>query len=437
MVQENRSFNDLFAGFPGATTAMQGLCKPARYATWCKTAHEVPLKALALAQGNPRQGGDDICHSHDCFVTECDPTAAKVCQNDGFDLISFGEASRGNPAKNYPYAYVRHSDTKAYWNLASAYTIADEMFFTETASSFIAHQVMLSGSVALDDHESLTDQPNLQPWGCDAVPKSAVHTPLLIKNDRYGRVNNNGPFPCFTYPTIADQLDRHNVSWRYYVDQAFGPHFDSSGQVWNGYRAIKQIFYGPDWKRNIKYPNTRFFDDVKAGALPSVSWVVPSLYDSDHPASGCNGGPNWVTRVVNAVGTSQYWKDTAVVLVWDDWGGWFDPGPAPWVSYSRLGFRVPMIVISPFAKPHNVSHTHYDFGTILKFIEETFSLGRIGSLDGADVSATSMQDVFDFTQSPNVFTPASPPPVNGNCSGTLAGPDVMRRLLKANGGAPD
>jgi phospholipase C len=441
MVQENRSFNNLFAGFPGAVTAMQGLCKPPAKPPkwWCKTAREVTLKAIPLAEGSPSLGGDDICHSHLCFVTECDPDAAKICQNDGFDLIVYGEASNGLPARLYPYSYVRHSDVKAYWDLAQRYTLADEMFFTETASSFVSHQVLLSGSVELNDAESLTDQPNLQPWGCDAPgphsgPKQVSFTPILFKNDRYGRLDPRGPFPCFTYPTVADLLDAKKVSWRFYADAPYGREGDASGFTWNGYRAIHKIFYGPDWKANISSPNTKFFTDLNAGALPAVSWVIPSLYDSDHPASGCNGGPRWVTQVVNAIGKSQYWKNTAIILVWDDWGGWYDPVPAPWVSYTRLGFRVPMIVISPYAKPHNVSHTHYDFGSILKFVEQTFHIGSLGT---ADATANSMQDVFDFTQTPNAFKAAPLPRVNGDCDGALAGRDVMQRILKLYGGPPD
>ncbi|HYL27787.1 MAG TPA: alkaline phosphatase family protein, partial [Candidatus Nitrosotalea sp.] len=426
------SFNDLFAGFPGANSAMQGLCKPnPPYTPWCKVAREVPLKPLALAQGSPTFGGEDICHSHQCFVIECDPTAAKVCRMDGFDLIDFGESQGGQAAKLYPYAYVRRSDVKAYWSLAKAYTLADETFFTETAASFIAHQVLIAGSVELNNRESLTDQPQTFPWGCDAPTGAA--TPVLFKNDRYGQYHFNGPPPCFTYSTIADLLDAKSVDWRYYVDPAFGVHADFSGAVWNGYRAIKKIFYGPDWKADMRTPNTKLFEDVKTGKLPAVSWVIPSLNDSDHPASGCNGGPYWVTKVVNAIGTSSYWKNTAILVLWDDWGGWYDNAPPQWLSYTRLGFRVPMIVISPYAKANNVAHTHYDFGSILKFVEETFGLGSLGT---TDAMANSMQDAFDFTQRPINFQPAPLPPVM-SCGKLQSAPAAMHQIIERAGGAPD
>ncbi|MBV9333756.1 MAG: hypothetical protein JO146_07090 [Candidatus Eremiobacteraeota bacterium] len=411
VVQENRSFNDLFAGFPGAETAMSGRCKASP--RWCRVAHDVPLRAIPLAQGSPRFGGKDICHTHQCFEIECNPDAANVCRNDGFDRIAFGENNGGPPAKLYPYAYVRHPDVATYWTLAKQYALSDHMFFTETASSFIAHQMLLSGSVRLNERESLTDEPNVMPWGCDARPKHGVVTPVIFRN---GHVSANGPFPCFDYATIADLLDAQGVAWQYYVDPYLGPHQDFSGAVWNGFDAIRKVRYGRDWSANVSMPNTNFFADLKAGRLPNVSWVIPSFADSDHPASGCNGGPRWVAKLVDAVGTSDYWNSTAIVLLWDDWGGWYDSVPPPQINYTSLGFRVPMIVISAYARPHYVSHTQYDFGSILKFVESTFGLGSLGTTDR---SANAMDDTFDFTQAPSAFQPLPLPHAN-RCAGAHA-----------------
>jgi len=426
LMQENRSFDNIFAGFPGANTTMQGKCAPA---PWCKGSHIIKLHSVDLATGSPNTG-TDICHSHACFVTECDPTAQNVCQMAGFDLIRKGQSGQGPPAKTYPYAYVKRSQTKAYWDLAKQYTLADEMFDTETASSFIAHQEVIAGSVELNSDESETDQPDTQPWGCDAYPGTTV--PVLKKNKHYGIEDYNGPFPCFKYATIADLMDSKTVSWLYYIDKAFGKNSDFSGCCWNGYRAIHKIFYGPDWKSNMSLPNTSIFADVSGGTLPAVSWVIPTLYDSDHPASGCDGGPWWITKVVNAIGTSKYWNNTAIVLLWDDWGGWYDNAPPTWLTYTRLGFRVPMIVISPYAKPRNISHTHYDYGSILKLIEETFNLGSLGT---TDATANSMQDAFDFTQTPNKFTTA-PVPHAMKCAREVTNPGGASQVIEHDGGPP-
>jgi phospholipase C len=155
---------------------------------------------------------------------------------------------------------------------------------------------------------------------------------------------------------------------------------------------------------------------------------MPSLADSDHPASGCNHGPRWITSVVNAVGKSKYWKDTAVVLMWDDWGGWYDSVPPPQVTYTSLGFRVPMIVISPFAK-RTVVHTEYNFGSVLKFIEQTFGLGSLGV---SDASANSIGDSFDFSQTPIKFQTEPLPKIKA-CSGSAD----FQQIIEHDNGVPE
>jgi phospholipase C len=388
LVQENRSFNTLFAGFPGANTAMEGRCAPAR---WCKGSHMVKLHSV------PLQSNVGLCDSHACFETECDPNASNVCQMDGFDLLRFGVGSGGTLAKLYPYAYVDRAETKPYWNLAHGYALADEMFFNNTSGSFVPNLIVLRGSVRINDRESLVGPAVDPPYGCNAPPGDDTE---VIHKD--GRVTYNGPLPCFDWASIATLLDAKSVPWKYYVDDGS----DFSGNAWNGFTAFKQIYHGPDWKRDISSPNTNVFDDVKSGSLPAVSWIIPSFYDSDQAGVGCNGGPWWVTKVVNAIGKSPYWKSTAIVVVWADWGSWYDNAAPAQINYTSLGFRVPMIVVSPYARPGYVSHTRYDFGSILKFMEQTFKLGSLGTTDR---SAASMEDVFDFVQTPIQFKVAPLP----------------------------
>ncbi len=422
LMQENRSFDNLFAGYPGADTTMEGSCLKAR---WCKDpSKKVPLKPITLQSTGVLGLGTDIDHSHAGFEVECN-YAGSACQMNGFDKIRYGEAGAGPPAKLYPYSYIERSQSKPYWTLAQQYALADHMFFTDTAASFIAHQEIIAGTVALTPKESLTDQPDGLPWGCDAT--SGTSSAVIFSN---GKVDEfGGPFPCFTqYATIADLLDAANVSWKYYVMPFQGSHADFSGDVWNAYDAIKKIRHGPDWKRNISMPNTKVFGDITNGTLPAVSWVIPTLEDSDHPASGCDHGPRWVTQVVNAIGQSQYWQHTAIILLWDDWGGWYDNVPPPQINYTSLGMRVPMIVISPYARSSYVSPTQYDFGSVLQFIENDFGLGTLGV---SDASANSMNDMFDFNQSPLTFHPAPLPHVT-NCTGHA----TVQQIIEHDGGAP-
>jgi phospholipase C len=153
--------------------------------------------------------------------------------------------------------------------------------------------------------------------------------------------------------------------------------------------------------------------DIAEAKLPQVSWVIPSGEFSDHSSSSNGGGPSWVTSIVNAIGTSQYWANTAIIITWDDWGGWYDhvapkivDDGVSWGSGYVYGFRVPLIVVSPYAKAAYISHTTHDFGSILKFVEQTFDLPTLGYADGM---ADDLSDCFDLTQTPIVFQKISAP----------------------------
>ncbi len=439
MMQENRSFDNIFAGFPGADTTLTGACKKA---PWCKTG-TIKLHSVTLETTGRLGLGKDIDHSHHGFEVECDIDGSGICRNDGFDKIRFGEVGIGPPATTYPYAYIERSEIKAYWDFAARYALADHMFFSETASSFISHQMILTGSVALSAKESLTDQPDAMPWGCDA-PQGAEVDVLLTDGREIYAPHQGLPFPCFEYKylggkSMADLLDAANVSWTYYVAPINGDDF--SGEVWDGFDAIAKVRCasftppeschgeGADWKTHMRFPNTTFFTDLKNGSLPSVSWLIPTLADSDHPASGCNHGPRWVTKVIDAVGRSKYWDSTAIVLLWDDWGGWYDNAPPLQINSTRLGFRVPMIVISPWARPRSISSTQYDFGSVLKFVEENFDLG---SLHTTDESATSIGNMFDFKQKPPAFV-NEPLPSQKPCPSYATTKDIIDHA----GGVPE
>jgi phospholipase C len=149
-------------------------------------------------------------------------------------------------------------------------------------------------------------------------------------------------------------------------------------------------------------PESRILKDLKQGKLQQVTWVVPNFINSDHVGGAKSLGQGWVSKVVNGVGTSQYWNDTAIIVVWDDWGGWYDHATPPQLDFYGLGFRVPMIVISPYAKAGYISHVQHEFGSILHFTEETFGLGP---LSVSDQRADDLSDCFDFTQTPRTYTP--------------------------------
>jgi phospholipase C len=180
----------------------------------------------------------------------------------------------------------------------------------------------------------------------------------------------------------------------------------------------------------MSFPNTSFFTAVKNGTLPSLSYVIPQLSASDHPAAGCNHGPHWVTSVINAVGNSKYWNDTAIIVLWDDWGGFYDPVPPSQINYTSLGMRIPLIAISPYARPKSISSTEYQYGSILRFIEQTFGLGSLGS---TDATSNSLADMFDLTQKPTPYVteklPSQKPCGGGNIS--------PQQIIDHDGGIPE
>ena len=223
---------------------------------------------------------------------------------------------------------------------------------------------------------------------------------------------------CFEHPTLTDLLDASQLSWKYYTPTA--------GSIWTAPDAINHMCgpnvpppgatscTAPEWTNHvvIEKQNSLILNDIAAGQLANVSWVIPNAQDSDHAASNDGGGPSWVAAIVNAIGASKYWSDTAIIITWDDWGGWYDHQPPPQVRNSyEYGLRVPLIVISPYAKPAYVSHMTYDFGSILKFVENVFSLSTIDPAVGYADSYTpnDLSDCFNFSQTPLVFTQIQAP----------------------------
>jgi len=388
MIQENRSFDNLFATYPGADGATQGLMK-----TPSGSEEYVPLKAVNL---------EEICyfgHRRDGFLKEYDNGMM-----DGFGLEGGGGRCKG-PAGVKVYQYVDPSQIAPYWDIANQYVLADHMFQTQASGSFTAHQDLIAGGTTINAQQtkSLVDYPSGTPWGCDAPKhtKTSILTWTGVKL-KYGY--HQGPFPCLAYTTLRDLLDAHAVSWKYYSPPVHG---GTGGGLWNAFDAISAVRYGPEWNANVTSDPNVIFNDITYNTLPSVSWVIPNRENSDHPNTGTDDCPSWVASVVNAVGESPYWQNTAVIVVWDDWGGFYDHEPPPFFdNWGGLGFRVPMMVVSAYARIGSasqggyISHTQYEFGSILKFIEDTFGLGRIGT---TDVRATSIGDVFDYSEQARAF----------------------------------
>ena len=383
LIQENRSFDDFFATFPGADGATRGLMETSKGDVY------VRLKKGGL-------NSDDLGHSHFTFNKEFDKG-----KMDGFAKIErdIGDGVKV-PAGTYAYRYVDPNDIAPYWDIAKEYVLADHMFTTQSSASFTAHQDFIAGGTPVGDKgDNVIDFPEPASWGCNAAPGTVTHLITPEGHEEFGA----GPFPCFNYKTLRDLLDAKGVSWRYFTNR-------SPSAEWDAFDAVSAVYHGSQWKTNIVVPETKVFDYLDGGELPAVSWVIPDGPTSDHPSELRGRGPEWVASVVNAIGESAYWDSTVVIVVWDEWGGEFDHVPPPQLDGQGLGMRVPMLIVSAYDKetsasqPGYISHTQYEDGSLLKFIERNWSLGSLGS---TDVRANSIADCFDFSKKARPFVPIS------------------------------
>lgn len=222
----------------------------------------------------------------------------------------------------------------------------------------------------------------------------------MVNNPPPGVANEPG---VYSYPTMAELLQNAHVSWRYY-DQKTNPHQHS---LWNPLPGFVAFQKNPKLMEHL-VPLGDFYSDIQRHHLPAVSWIVPTMEDSEHPPADAVQGMWHVTHLVNAVMGSPYWKDTIIVLTWDDYGGFYDHVPPPQVDRYGYGPRVPAILISPYARPGYICHTYFDFTSPLRLIERKYGLH---ALTRRDRHAHNMLNCFNFHQkllAPLVITPTTP-----------------------------
>jgi len=388
VVQENRTFNDFFASYPGGDGTIVGKVEANPNCSPPIQAGTIPLQKVPL--DIPK----DLDHKYSGYEKARDGG-----QMDGFDKVPF---KNNTPECTFPYQYTDPSQIVPYWDMAEQYTLAEHMFTTQGSDSFSAHQDLIRGGSEAERGKALVDFPTCGGglgcwWGCDSPPGTRTH--LVTKPNVF--LKRLGPYPCskdFTvaYPTLRDSMDAKGVTWKYYVplnSKAYGKTLSAFDVVW----AVRN---GPEWTKNVITPQTAILGDISSGNLAQVSWVIPDQNSSDHPGTLSDTGPSWVASIVNAIGQSTYWNHTAVIVVWDDWGGLYDNVAPQILDYGGLGFRVPAIIVSPYAKPGYISQTNYEFGSILRYIEDNWGLKRIGT---SDTRAASIIDCFNYSQPPITF----------------------------------
>ena len=380
--QENRTPDNLFHGLPNADIANSGQNSKG---------DNITLEPVHL------KSDYDMGHEHLAFVHMYDHG-----KMDGADEIHIlcNKSAKHCPPHHPQFKYVYPSDVAPYFQMAETYTFGDRMFQTNQGPSFPAHQFIISAtsapsasstSFAAENPAGGVKHPGLD-TGCTA-PKHE-YVVLIGPHGREGKKL----YPCYEHGALSDLLDNAGLSWRYYTP---GANF-----LWTGPNSIRHIRFGADWK-NVIINQKRILKDISDGRLPAVSWVIPGGKQSDHAGSNDGTGPSWVASIVNAIGGSQYWSSTAIFITWDDWGGWYDhvapvviDDGVSWGSGYVYGFRVPLIIVSPYANAGYVSHVTHDFSSILKFTEEVFGLPSLGF---GDAYADDLFDAFSFQQPPRAF----------------------------------
>ena len=369
LIKENRSFDNLFGRFPGANGATVGMH------------HGAPRP---LIRGIDRLQGD-LPHCYSCAIAAWNEGAM-----DDFEQGLYGE---------WAYSRLGKEQLPNYWRWAKEYVLFDRFFASAHGPSFPNHLYTIAAQSGGAVDNPLRNGVASYSWGCDLPEKAVVQV-----------IDSEGDVefvpPCFDFLTEGDLLRRAGIPWAYYAAEE-----DQRGHIWSAYSSIRRYREHPErWQRHM-FPVDRVVQDIEAGRLPAVTWITPRFELSEHPEYSFCHGENWSTEVINAIMNSPMWEDTAIFLTWDDYGGFYDHVPPPQVDGFGFGIRVPMIVLSPYARRGAVSHELGEFSSVLRFIEDNWALGR---LTHRDRRATPMLSAFDFSQPPR---PPVPLPVRDDCEG--------------------
>jgi phospholipase C len=375
LIKENRTYDHLFGRFPGGDGVRVGsdLGEPRRLTP--------PPDRLPA----------DIPHCYTCAIM-----AWRYGQMDGFGSVSRLYANSPDLA----YTQMRPAQIPNYWHWAKRNVLFDNVFASAHGPSFPNHLYTIAAqSGGARDNPRRQDLRSLT-FGCDAPEAQLVEV-----YDAEGEVIKVPP--CFDFQTEGDLLNEAKIPWAYYAATEA-----QRGYIWNAYSAIRRYRERPErWSRFIR-PVDHVVRDIRDGTLPPVTWITPRFELSEHPEYSMCHGENWTTEVVNAIMRSPMWPTTAIFIVWDDYGGFYDHVAPPQVDRMGFGIRVPMLVLSPYAKDGHVSSELGELSSVLRFIEDNWRLRPY--LTHRDRAATPLLSAFDFTQEPR---PPDPLPLRTDCEG--------------------
>jgi phospholipase C len=300
----------------------------------------------------PQTPGSKVCvsPSHSSTLTPVDMnhdwnTAHEDYDGGKMDAFVYSE---GNPLT---MSYFDQTDLPRYWKAAQNYVLCDRYFTSVMSESLPNHLSLVAGTCG-----GIID---------DTVPATV------------------------SFPPIFQQLDQKGISWKVY----------SSTTTW--LQNFAYVQNSPAAKAKF-VPASDVITDIQAGSLSDVSWIIGAPGGDEHPSENIQAGQNSVAGIVDSLGSGQYWDSVAIFVTWDDFGGFYDHVAPPQVDSYGYGFRVPCLIIAPYAKQGYIDSTVNDHTSILKFVEEQYGLT---SLSTRDQAANGMQEAFDFSKPARVFQP--------------------------------
>lgn len=397
IIKENRTFDHYFGTYPGVDGASQGGTLRCGEAAGCRPSRTVPLRRAPYVQPH------DITHGFSSGLY-----AINGGEMNGFNVVGAGLDLSG---------YVQHSRETIpnYWAYADRFVLADRFFTSMYGPTFPEHLYTVAAQAyGIIDNKSNNDTEGnycddpkeyTQRFPVEDLSKRDIRRIMRLEDritdDWPNQINRISPYwettrTCFDIKVLPDLLERAGISWKYYAND----------DVWmNGLQSIRHIRYDRSiWGPKVVPPED-FVRDVAQGRLPAVSWLVPPEGINEHPGAGTNVclGENWTVEQINAVMRSPEWRRTAIVLVWDDFGGFYDHVPPPHYDIMGLGPRTPALIISPWSRAGDspdggsIDHTTYEFSSVLRFIEK---LHGLKAMTDRDRRADPLSGAFDFESDP-------------------------------------
>ncbi len=371
VIQENRSFDNYFGLFPGAdgipldASGQPAVCVPDPQTKSCVRPFHNPKD---VEEGGPHSAVDAAADidggKMDGFIRQQDDSRRRACLGAAVKLAC---ERPGGVADVMGYHDAR--EIPNYWTYARQFVLLDHLFQPNASWSLPSHLFLVSA------------------WSARCRTSASATCRNEIQDVEAIRDGSTGGDPAaqpYAWTDLTYLLRKANVSWAYYVAEGTQPDCTDDGMACQAkpQRADFDTLVSPlprfqtvhdDHQVGNIQPISRFYQAARDGTLPAVAWIVPDEPHSEHPPSSIHAGQAYVTGLINAIMQGPNWNSTAILVTWDDWGGFYDHVVPPTVNQNGYGLRVPGLMISPDARRGSIDHQILSFDAFLKLIEDLSS----------------------------------------------------------------